>query len=115
MGRTAVTADFWNGFDPTAERAILRNGQAARVPIPPHVRLLKTVPPTLNAAVTDDPYKDRMDRAAQLATDGHVVDVEIDIYGWPAADAYHLRRLLGVESVASFAGVAQILTPPAIR
>jgi len=115
MGRITVSAEFWNGFDAQSERAIWRNGAAFRVPIAPQVRLLKTIAPSIYETVSDDPFCDRYARAAALASDGHVIDVEIDIWGWPALDTYHFRRLRGIDVVDSISGVAQILTPPAPR
>lgn len=113
MERVTVSAEFWNGFNAQRERAIWRNGAAVRVPIPPHVRLLRTIAPSIYETISDDPFYDRHTRAAALATEGHVIDLEIDIWGWPAMDAYHFRRLRGIDRIDSISGVAQILTPPA--
>jgi hypothetical protein len=106
-------SDFWNGFDPETERAYQGPDGPARVKVAPAVVLLRTIEPTDSEMERGVPFEGRIARAKELAANGHIVDVQIDVWGWGAANTYKLRRMYGYSSVADVSGTVRILTLPA--
>jgi hypothetical protein len=107
-------SDFWNGFDPETERAYQGPDGPVRVKTHPAVALLRTMEPTDAEVESGKVFDSRIARAKELAANGHIVDVQIDVWGWGAANTYRLRRMYGASSVADVSGIVRILTPPAL-
>ncbi len=101
----------WPGsFNPAKHRAYLdTNGKAVFTEIPKEVSEIAYIEPSEGA----DPFAARIERAKQLAGKGHVIDAQIDVWGWGAENTMRLRRLYGKSQVPDAFGTVQILVPPA--
>ena len=110
-----MNEQFWTGFDPETERAYAGPEGPARVKVSPQVLLLRTMEPTDGEIERGVPFESRIVRARELAANGHIIDVPIDVWGWGAAKTYKLRRMYGVASVQDVSGQVRILTPPEAR
>ena len=107
-----MTNDFWAGFDPETERAYIGPAGPVRVTVAAAVRMLRTMEPTDEDMDRGDAFGTRKERAVELAAAGHVIDTQIDVWGWGAANTYKLRRIYGYQSVLAAVGNVRILTPP---
>lgn len=96
-------------FNPATHRAHLgKDGNAIIELIPQAVRDIAYIEPSEGA----DPFAARIERAKELAAKGHVIDAQIDVWGWGAENTMRLRRLYGKTSVPDAFGTIQILVPP---
>ena len=96
-------------FDPAKHRAYLdANGRPVFKDIPKEVQEIAFIEPSEGA----DPFAARVERAKQLAGKGHVIDAQIDVWGWGAENTMRLRRLYGKTQVPDAFGTVQILVPP---
>ena len=101
---------FPKDFNPQTHRAYLaQDGQPVIAEIPPEVRMIATIEPTEGA----DPFAGRKERAKELAGMGHVIDAQVDVWGWGAENTMRLRRMHGLRQVPDAFGVTFILVPPA--
>ena len=97
-------------FNPETHRVhIGQDGKPVLATIPPEVRLIAYIEPGEGA----DPFAGRKQRAAELAAMGHVIDAQIDVWGWGAENTMRLRRMYGKTRVPDAFGVTEILVPPA--
>lgn len=97
-------------FDPAKHRAwIAADGKITFGDIPKAVLDIAYIEPSEG----DDPFAARIERAKQLASQGHVIDSQIDVWGWGADNTMRLRRLYGKTQVPDAFGTIQILVPPA--
>ncbi|OYW07898.1 MAG: hypothetical protein B7X34_09935 [Acidobacteriia bacterium 12-62-4] len=97
-------------FHPAKHRAYLdAAGKAVFTDIPKEVSEIAFIEPSEGA----DPFAARIERAKQLAAKGHVIDAQIDVWGWGAENTMRLRRLYGKTQVPDAFGTVQILVPPA--
>lgn len=108
-----MNTEFWQGFDPETERAYEGPDGPFRVKVAPQVLMIRTMEPTDAEIETGKVFESRINRAKELAANGHVIDVQIDVWGWGAANTYKLRRMYGVSSVPDVSGAQRIMTPPA--
>jgi hypothetical protein len=96
-------------FNPATHRVhIGTDGKPVLAEIPQAVRDIAFIEPSEGA----DPFAARIERAKELAAKGHVIDTQIDVWGWGAENTMRLRRLYGKTSVPDAFGVLQILVPP---
>jgi hypothetical protein len=97
-------------FNPATHRAYIgTDGQPVIAEIPPEVRMIPFIEPTDGS----DPFAARKERAKELASMGHVIDAQIDVWGWGAENTMRLRRMYGHSRVPDAFGVTFILVPPA--
>lgn len=100
---------FPPNFDPSKHRAFIgADGNPVFADIPQAVREIAYIEPSEGA----DPFAGRVERAKELAAKGHVIDVQIDVWGWGAENTMRLRRLYGKTQVPDALGLTQILVPP---
>jgi hypothetical protein len=102
--------DWPDNFNPATDRAYIDNtdNTVQFVKIPQAVREIAYIEPSEGA----DPFAGRIQRAKELAAKGHVIDAQIDVWGWGAENTMRLRRLYGKTSVPDAFGNIQILVPP---
>ena len=101
--------DFPPDFNPATHRAHLgKDGTPIIEPIPQAVRMIAYIEPSEGA----DPFAARVERAKDLAAQGHVIDAQIDVWGWGAENTMRLRRLYGKTQVPDAFGTTMILVPP---
>jgi hypothetical protein len=99
-----------DNFDPSKQRVHLdADGKPILADIPPEVRMIAFIEPSEGA----DPFAARKERAKELASKGHVIDAQIDVWGWGAENTMRLRRLYGHRQVPDAFGTTFILVPPA--
>ena len=97
-------------FNPATHRGFLaEDGNIVVVPIAEEVLAL----PKMEPAEFGDPFAPRVELAKQLSALGHVIDAQIDVWGWGAENTMRLRRLYGYSQVPDAFGTVQILVPPA--
>jgi hypothetical protein len=102
--------DWPANFDPAKQRAYIGPfGEVVVADIPQAVREIQYIEPSEGA----DPFAGRVERAKQLAAQGHVIDAQIDVWGWGAENTMRLRRMYGKTMVPDAFGVTFILVPPA--
>ena len=100
---------FPKDFNPSTHRAYIGpDGRPVISEIPAEVRMIPFMEPSEGA----DPFAGRKERAKELAAMGHVIDAQIDVWGWGAENTMRLRRLYGKTSVPDAFGTVQILVPP---
>lgn len=105
--------EIWAGFNPVTEKMVqYPDGTTKRIPTPAAVQVLRMMEPTEAEMEADQVFASRIARARQLAAMGEIVDTQIDVWGWGAANTYKLRRTYGKMSVPDVAGMVMILTPP---
>jgi len=98
-----------DNFNPATHRVhIGQDGKPVLATIPAEVRMIAMMEPTEGA----DPFAGRIERANELAAQGHVIDVPIDVWGWGAENTMRLRRMYGKISVPDALGLIRILVPP---
>ena len=100
--------EFPKGFDPSRQRAIRIGGETKIVDIAPAVLAIPYIEPTED----EDPFVGRIARAKVLAAKGHVIDTQVDVWGWGAVNTHRLRREYGKTEVPAAFGDAVILTAP---
>jgi len=69
--------------------------------------------PMIEPAESGEPLQPRIDRAKELSALGHVIDTQIDIWGWGGENTMRLRRLYGCRDVADPFSGTRIITPEA--
>ena len=102
--------EFPKNFDPSKQRAIRIGGETKIVDIAPAVLAIPYIEPTED----EDPFAGRIARAKQLAAKGHVIDTQVDVWGWGAVNTHRLRREYGKLEVPAAFGDAVILTAPEV-
>lgn len=107
-----MNVDFWNGFNPETERAYVGPDGPTRVKISAAVLLLRTMEPTDAEVERGEAFASRVKRATELSANGHVIDTQIDVWGWGAENTMKLRRMYGYDSVPDATGRVQILVSP---
>ena len=100
--------EFPKGFDHAKQRAIRIGGETKIVDIAPAVLAIPYIEPTED----EDPFAGRIARAKVLASKGHVIDTQVDVWGWGAVNTHRLRREYGKTEVPAAFGDAVILTAP---
>jgi hypothetical protein len=101
---------FPKDFDENKQRAYVDARGVTRVyNIAPEVAILAFLEPTEGG----DPFAERAERARQLSAAGHVIDAQVDVWGWGAVNTNRLRRMYGKTHVPDAMGKLQILVPPA--
>ena len=96
-------------FNPVNDRAYIdADDKPVFVKIDQAVKDIAYIEPTEGA----DPFAGRIERAKQLAAQGHVIDAQIDVWSWGAENTMRLRRLYGKTTVPDAFGTIQILVPP---
>jgi hypothetical protein len=104
-----MNVKFPDNFDPSKQRAYLDvNGKPVFVNIPKEVREIAYMEPSEGG----DPFAARNERARELAQQGHVIDTQIDVWGWGAENTMRLRRMYGYKTVPDALGQVQILVSP---
>lgn len=102
--------EFPKNFNPAKQRAYLdASGKVVLVDIDKAVLELAYMEPSEGG----DPFANRVEAAKVLASRGHVIDAQIDVWGWGAENTMRLRRLYGKKMVPDAFGTTQILVPPA--
>lgn len=104
--------NFWDGFDPVKQRAYVGPGGPVIVDVAAPVLALRYIEPTDAEMERGVPFETRIERAKELAANGHVVDTQIDVWGWGAENTMRLRRMYGYASVPDASGSIRILVPP---
>lgn len=106
---------FWTGFNPETERAFVGPEGYQRVRVAAEVLALRMMEPTDQDMERGDAFASRKERARELAGRGHVIDTQIDVWGWGAEKTMALRRMYGYKSVPDASGAIQILVPPSVN
>jgi len=104
----AIMFEFPQNFDPAKQRAVSQNGKTFIQTIAPEVLAIPMIEPNEEG----DPFADRSARANQLAAKGHVIDAQVDVWGWGAVKTMRLRRMYGKTEVPDAFGTCSILVPP---
>jgi hypothetical protein len=103
----------WLDFDVTTERVYSHNGvDPKRITIPERVLALRDIVPTDEEVEAGDTFGSRNKLAVQYALEGDIVDTQIDVWAWGAANTYEQRRGYGYETVPDVLGRLRIHTPP---
>jgi len=101
--------EFPKNFNPANQRVYLDvSGKAVLVNIAKEVKELAYMEP----AEGGDPFANRAEAAKLLAAKGHVIDAQIDVWGWGAENTMRLRRVYGKKTVPDAFGTTQILVSP---
>lgn len=110
--------NIWLDFDPNTERVYIpgdgsiENNQPIRIQVPARVIALRTLDPTDEEVAAGDTFGTRNKLAAQYAAEGDIVDPQIDVWGWGAANTYAQRRGYGYKTTPDVFGRNQICVPP---
>ncbi len=107
-----VPVDFWKDFNVETQRAYYGPDGPTVINVPAAVLLIRTMEPTDEDMERCEPFKSRIQRASELAANGHVIDVPVDVWGWDSAKTMRFRRMYGYTSVPDATGRVRILVPP---
>jgi len=106
--------EIWRDFNPDTERVYSKpGGPLTRITVPERVIALRSIEPTDEEMAAGDTFGSRNRLAAQYAGEGDIIDTQIDVWGWGAANTYESRRGYGYETVPDCLGRCQIHTMPA--
>ena len=102
--------EFPLDFNPATHRAYIGPlGEVVIAAIPQAVKEIAYMEP----AEGGDPFANRVEKARELSAKGHIIDAQIDVWGWGAENTMRLRRMYGKAMVPDAFGITQILVPPA--
>jgi hypothetical protein len=96
-------------FNPNEQRIFIGPDGPVTIDIPLAVKLIKLMEPTDAEMDRGVPFEFRNQRAQELAREGHVIDVPIDVWGWDGYKTMKLRKMYGYRTVPDALGQIQIV------